>query len=145
MTDHLAIAKEQLNNYGENYALNIALGSLHAQIAIAELLEKQQKPLEIRIDPKVVVSVPKPVDPRDTAYVPGDMVGLTISGDNFTNFNGLHGVVVYGPDDDRRPGWVVSTALGNIRCAPDDLTMITRREDRTTETDAAAYKWKDKL
>jgi hypothetical protein len=132
--DHLAEAKHQLLFKPDR-------ATAHAAIAIAELLKKQQEPIEVRIDPQVVVPVPKPVEARDREFVPGDMVGLTIKSAYHNGYNGRHGVVTYGRD--HAGGWIVTTAVGDLRCGPDELTMITRREDRTQETDVEAHKWKE--
>lgn len=111
-----------------------------AIVAVAEALEGARKPLTVSVDPKVVISVP---DPRDKNFVPGDMVGLTIHGNYHKSYDGRHGVVTYGPD--HAGGWTVTTAVGDLRCGPDELTMITRREDRTWETDNKAHEWKENL
>ena len=114
-----------------------------AIIAVAEALEGARKPITVSVDPKVVISVP---DPRDKNFVPGDMVGLSIKSAYHHSYDGRHGVVTYGPDSDTdRRGWLVTTAVGDIRCAGSELTMITRREDRTPETDRKAHEWKENL
>ena len=68
--------------------------------------------------------------PRTDGYLPGDLVEITLSpGCMFHDeYSGRSGVVTHGPDDDG--GWIVSTALGGLRCVAEELTMITPREDR---------------
>jgi len=66
---------------------------------------------------------------RDRSFVPGDLVLI----DNITDqvcgeFNGRHGVVTHGPDQDG--GWLVSSAGSGLRCVAEELTLITPREDR---------------
>lgn len=80
--------------------------------------------------------------PEGPAFLPGDMVGIRVTDEICQEFDGRHGVVVYGPDQDSRPGWLVSSAPGTLRCVAEELTMITRREDRTRETDRTASEWK---
>ena len=65
-------------------------------------------------------------------FLPGDLVGITLSeGDMFhEEYSGRHGVVTYGPDQDRERGWIVSSASGGLRCTASELTMITPREER---------------
>lgn len=65
---------------------------------------------------------------RKAQYLPGDLVAMHVTGEYFKEFNGCRGVVTYGPDDSE--GWIVSAADRGIRCTADELTMITRREDR---------------
>jgi hypothetical protein len=129
----------------ENMNVEYRIGKAQAlaTLALAEAVRGAAEPMEVRVmvNPREVVSVPD----RDQNYVPGDVVGLTLVGEYWREYNGRHGVVIYGPDDDTRPGWQVSTAAGTLRCVRDELTMVTRREDRTSETDKEAYKWKDKL
>lgn len=66
--------------------------------------------------------------PRKHQYLPGDLVAIHVSDDMFKEYNGCHGVVTYGPDESE--GWQVSASVGSLRCVADELTMITRREDR---------------
>lgn len=66
--------------------------------------------------------------PRKSQYLPGDLVSLHITEVSFAEYNGCHGVVTYGPDEGG--GWQVSSASGSLRCMSDELTLITRREDR---------------
>lgn len=66
--------------------------------------------------------------PRKAQYLPGDLVMLHITEKSFAEYNGCHGVVTYGPDDSG--GWQVTASVGSLRCVADELTMITRREDR---------------
>jgi hypothetical protein len=65
-------------------------------------------------------------------YLPGDLVHIRLrDGDMFhEEYSGRHGVVTYGPDDDRSPGWIVSAAPGSLRCVASELTMLTPREER---------------
>jgi hypothetical protein len=145
VNEHLKKAKELLEGYekfGISHNNKMTAATAHAVIAVAELLEAAGKPIEVKVNPRVVVSVPKPVDPRDREFVPGDMVGATIRGEYFKDFNGRHGVVAYGPD--HSGGWQVAFADRMLRCVAEELTMITRREDRTQETDKVAYKWKER-
>lgn len=68
--------------------------------------------------------------PRSAEYLPGDLVRIHTTDSHCQEFNGRHGVVTYGPDRDQRPGWLVSSATGSLRCVSEELTMITRREER---------------
>lgn len=68
--------------------------------------------------------------PRSAEFLPGDLVQIHTTDPHCQEYNGRHGVVIYGPDDDQRTGWLVSSVPGSLRCLADELTMITRREDR---------------
>jgi hypothetical protein len=72
------------------------------------------------------------VSSRTSDYVPGDMVRINITDPYFAEYKDRHGVVIYGPDDDQNPGWIVSSAPGSIRCVGSELTMIIPREERTS-------------
>jgi len=63
-------------------------------------------------------------------YLPGDLVRISVHHAQVAEFNERQGVVVYGPDNDVTPGWLVCTALGTIRCTADELTMVATRENR---------------
>ena len=65
---------------------------------------------------------------RKHEYLPGDLVTIHVQGEYFKKYNDRHGVVTYGPDSEM--GWQVTCAEGTLRCVADELTMITRREDR---------------
>jgi len=66
--------------------------------------------------------------PRKAEYLPGDLVRIHTTDQCCADFNGRHGVITYGPDDGG--GWQVSAATGGMRVVSEELTMITRREDR---------------
>lgn len=66
--------------------------------------------------------------PRKSKYLPGDLVMMHVTGESWADYNGCHGVVTYGPDESG--GWQVAAASGGLRCVDEELTMITRREDR---------------
>jgi hypothetical protein len=66
--------------------------------------------------------------PRKAEYLPGDLVKIHTTDKACEEFNGRHGVITYGPDDSG--GWQVSSAPGGMRAVSEELTMITRREDR---------------
>jgi hypothetical protein len=66
--------------------------------------------------------------PRKSKYLPGDLVLISVSETSFAEYNGCHGVVTYGPDESG--GWQVTASVGSLRCVDEELTMITRREDR---------------
>lgn len=65
---------------------------------------------------------------RKHEYLPGDLVSISVTDSFCKEYNGCHGVVTYGPDD--QGGWQVTASVGTLRCVSDELTMITRREDR---------------
>lgn len=68
---------------------------------------------------------------RKADYLPGDLVRVHTTDRSCREFNGRHGVVTYGPDGEGdRAGWLVSCGTGSLRCMADELTLITRREDR---------------
>lgn len=65
---------------------------------------------------------------RKAEFLPGDLVYINVKDNFFKEYNGTHGVVTYGPDEEN--GWLVTASVGTLRCVADELTMITRREDR---------------
>jgi len=72
----------------------------------------------------------KPKPPRESDFLPGDLVSISLPGETyFAEFHNRHGVITYGPDIDN--GWIVSSAPGSLRCVAEELTMITPREDRS--------------
>lgn len=69
--------------------------------------------------------------PRKAEYLPGDLVKVHTTDRSCSEYNGSHGVVTYGPDGEGdRAGWLVSCGTGSLRCSSEELTLITRREDR---------------
>lgn len=69
--------------------------------------------------------------PRKAEFLPGDLVEICTDDNMCQEFNGRHGVVVYGPESNSGElSWLVSSAPGTIRCTTEELMMITRREDR---------------
>lgn len=76
---------------------------------------------------------PAEIKERDRNFVPGDLVRISLppSERSVSEHNGRHGVVIYGPDDDMVPGWLVTSAVGTLRCIGTELTMITTRENRS--------------
>lgn len=69
-----------------------------------------------------------PTPARDRQFVPGDEVRMSIDSQYWQEYNGRKGIVTYGPDTEG--GWQVCSAPGTIRCMAEELTMVTRREDR---------------
>jgi hypothetical protein len=138
VSDYYEKAKKALSGHIVN-SHHLQQATAYGVMALVEELREARKPIEIS---EVKIHIAEPVvDPRDVAFVPGDMVGMTIRGYGENAYNGRHGVITYGPDSG--DGWIVTSAAGDLRCKADELTMITRREDRTGETDRVAYKWKE--
>ena len=95
------------------------------------LAQHEARPGSVIIMKRRTPASPAEIKDRDENFVPGDLVQLSINHPQVERYNGRQGVVTYGPDDDAVTGWIVSTALGEIRCMADELTMITTRENRS--------------
>lgn len=66
--------------------------------------------------------------PRSSEYRPGDLVEVHVSADLLKEYNGRHAVIIYGPDD--QGGYQIASAVGQMRVLPEEITMVTRQEDR---------------
>lgn len=112
----------------DRLATEARTANLIAWVANGKCYVRDVPVLSKEIRKRLGLDVVETTPDRASGYLPGDMVRISMTGTFADEYNGRHGVVIYGPDDEK--GWLVASAPGSIRCVAEELTMITPREGR---------------